>query len=131
VQLFLSEESVDANVSIEPGRLQQILANLLSNAIKFSPKGGRVTLAVSRGNGNSIRINVSDLGPGIPESFRNRIFQKFSQADSSDTRAKGGTGLGLAITKELVEKMGGTVGFDSVEGRGTTFWVELPGPVAQ
>ena len=131
VQLFLSEESLDAEVSIEPGRLQQILANLLSNAIKFSPKGERVTLAVSQGSGNSIRINVSDRGPGIPESFRNRIFQKFSQADSSDTRAKGGTGLGLAITKELVEKMGGTVGFDSEEGRGATFWVELPGPVTQ
>lgn len=126
VELFLSEESVDAQVIIDPSRLQQIMANLLSNAIKFSPKGARVTLTVLHRPNDIVRINVSDLGPGIPAAFRNRIFQKFSQADSSDTRAKGGTGLGLAITKELVEKMGGTVNFDSTEGIGSNFWIEFP-----
>lgn len=126
VDLVLSEESVNSAVLVDPTRLHQMLANLLSNAIKFSPKGGRVTLAILDTTFNTVRINVSDHGPGVPASFHDRIFQKFSQADSSDTRAKGGTGLGLAITKELVEKMGGTVGFDSVEGKGTTFWLELP-----
>ena len=63
---------------------------------------------------------------GIPEAFRARIFGKFSQAYATDTRQKGGSGLGLAITKELIERMAGTIGFESVEGQGTVFWVELP-----
>lgn len=124
VQLVLAEQSTNANVVIDPVRFQQVLANLLSNAIKFSPKGERVNVLVQRIPNNSIRISVTDVGAGIPEDFRKHIFQKFSQADSSDKRAKGGTGLGLAITKELVEKMNGTIGFDSEEGKGSTFWVE-------
>ena len=73
-----------------------------------------------------MRICVSDRGPGIPESFRDVVFEKFSQADASDTRASGGTGLGLAISKELVERMGGTIGYESTEGHGATFFVDLP-----
>jgi CheY-like chemotaxis protein len=73
-----------------------------------------------------LRVEVRDRGPGIPEEFRKRIFQKFSQADSSDTRQKGGTGLGLNISRAIIERLGGSIGFDTRTGEGTTFYFELP-----
>ena len=111
-------------VKVDGLRLQQVLSNLLSNAAKFSPAGSTVRIVVSEANG-SVRVAVHDRGPGIPESFRARIFQKFSQSDSSDKREKGGTGLGLAITKQLLEYMDGRIDFLSEPGRGATFWFEL------
>ena len=112
-------------VNVDSDRLTQVITNLLSNAMKFSPPGKVVEVKVSRG-GIGVRVEVCDHGPGVPEDFRSRIFQKFSQADSSDTRHSGGSGLGLSISRLLVEKMGGTMGFLSEAGAGATFFFELP-----
>jgi signal transduction histidine kinase len=114
-----------AMVGVDSDRMMQVMTNLLSNAAKYSPAGGKVLVAAAR-IGGLIRVTVADNGAGIPEEFRARIFQKFAQADSSDSRKKGGTGLGLSIVKALVEKMGGAVGFDSQPGVQTAFYVELP-----
>jgi PAS domain S-box-containing protein len=110
---------------VDSDRLLQVMTNLLSNAIKFSPADGTVLVLLGRHAGR-LRVEVSDNGPGIPEAFRARIFQKFSQADSSDTRQKGGTGLGLSIAKALLERMDGTMAFKSELNVGTTFFFELP-----
>ncbi len=114
-----------AQVTADPMRLQQVLSNLLSNALKFSPAGSQVLLS-AQALGGQIRILVVDQGPGVPAEFVGRLFEKFSQADASDHRQKGGTGLGLAISKELIERMGGCIGFYPRPGGGSVFWVELP-----
>ncbi|MBW7471466.1 PAS domain-containing protein [Marinobacter sp. M216] len=115
----------DQELPVDSHRLDQALANLLSNAIKFSPAHSEVIVGTRLDRGE-FRIQVSDQGPGIPNNFRHRIFQKFAQADSSNTRGRGGTGLGLAITREIMTQMGGGVGFESTEGRGASFWLEIP-----
>lgn len=106
-------------------RLAQVAANLLSNAAKFSPAGGKVEVKVSAPRPDVLRFCVRDHGPGVPEAFRDRIFSKFAQADASDTRAKGGTGLGLAISREIVQRHGGRLWFESEPGQGATFMFEL------
>ncbi|SDS58556.1 PAS domain S-box-containing protein [Halopseudomonas litoralis] len=111
-------------VNVDPRRLGQVLANYLSNAAKFSHEGGTVTLDARYAAGR-VRISVTDEGEGIPPEAHDRLFERFSQMDSSTTRRRGGTGLGLAVTKDLVEHMGGQVGFESAPDKGSTFWCEL------
>jgi len=106
-------------------RLLQVMTNLLSNAAKFSPEGQVVEITTEE-RADCLRVAVHDRGPGIPESFKARVFGRFNQADSTTSRQKGGTGLGLAICKRLVEMMQGRIGFQDREGGGTTFWFELP-----
>jgi len=125
VSLSLDFPQDGLQVHVDSDRLAQVMTNLLSNAMKFSPPGGVVEVHVMPAS-IGVRVEVRDHGPGIPEEFRKRIFQKFSQADSSDTRQKGGTGLGLNISRAIVERLGGSIGFESETGVGTTFFFELP-----
>jgi signal transduction histidine kinase len=112
-------------VNVDGDRLMQVMSNLLSNAAKFSHAGGTVDVAVTRQN-QRVHVAVSDHGVGISAAFHERIFQKFTQGDSSDTRHKGGTGLGLNISKAIIEMMHGEIGFVSKVGAGTTFYFILP-----
>jgi signal transduction histidine kinase/putative methionine-R-sulfoxide reductase with GAF domain len=105
-------------------RLTQVMLNLVGNAIKFTDTG-EVRIAAGAANGH-FTVSVSDTGPGIPPEERERIFEKFRQVDSSNTRAKGGTGLGLAIAREIVEMHGGRIWVESAIGQGSTFRMELP-----
>jgi PAS domain S-box-containing protein len=123
VKLQLTAHDSPFYASVDSDRLIQVLTNLLSNAVKFSPAGDVVEIKLFRAD--MIRIEVVDHGPGISEQFRVRIFQKFSQADSSDSRQKGGTGLGLNISRSIIEKMNGTIGFSTLLGAGSTFFIEL------
>jgi signal transduction histidine kinase len=115
----------DAWVYADSDRLMQVFTNLLSNAAKFSPANSTVHVAVVR-HERGLRVSIADRGPGIPSGFHSRIFGKFAQADSSDTRQKGGTGLGLSIAKAIVERLGGEISFTTEMGVGTTFYVDLP-----
>ncbi|KAK0332516.1 hypothetical protein LTR94_024540 [Friedmanniomyces endolithicus] len=111
-------------------RLVQVVVNLLSNAIKFSPSKGQVCVNVMP-EARIVRLSVKDNGPGVPETFRARIFSKFAQADGSDTRQKGGTGLGLAIAREIAERHGGRLWFESAAGEGATFHLDIPLAIAR
>ncbi len=124
VSLKLVPAAPGIDVRVDSQRLLQVLSNLLSNAIKFSPEGGVVEIAVEH-RAPKVRISVRDHGRGIPDEFRGRIFQKFAQADASDTRKQSGTGLGLAISRELAERMNGLLDYDSVPGEGACFYLDL------
>jgi signal transduction histidine kinase len=102
-----------------------VLSNLMSNAIKFSRKHGEVHVSVQLAQ-DWARVSVADQGIGISEQFQRSVFQKFTQEDAKAARKYAGTGLGLSLSKTMMEKMNGRIGFTSVEGQGSTFYVELP-----
>ncbi|MEJ2452153.1 MAG: PAS domain S-box protein, partial [Gammaproteobacteria bacterium] len=125
VKFRISQCPQDITVYADEDRLMQVMNNLLSNAAKFSTPGARVELsAVQRMQ--KVRISVTDHGKGIPQNFQKHIFEKFAQADASDTRSLGGTGLGLSISKAIVEQHGGRIDFISRVSFGTTFYFDLP-----
>ena len=122
-------EDVPETVRGDAGHLRQVLINLVGNAVKFTDQGSvklEVLLIAQTAEQVRLRFTVSDTGIGIPESMRLRLFEAFEQADVGLARRYGGTGLGTTIAKGLTEAMGGSIGFESVEQRGTRFWVELP-----
>ncbi|MDZ4163305.1 MAG: response regulator [Burkholderiales bacterium] len=128
VELRLSFEVDDGDsllLEADEDRFQQIMGNLLSNAIKFSPPNSPIQITARR-EAERLWVGVRDWGPGIPDAFRSRIFQRFSQAENPHTRTTEGSGLGLSIAKAIVEKMGGDIDFESVPMRGTLFFFYLP-----
>jgi len=125
ITLNYDERPISALAFTDPQRLRQVFTNLLSNAIKFSPIGSSIDVGIEQRD-DSLRAYVRDEGPGIPLEFRPHIFEKFSRDAAVQASGKEGFGLGLCISKSLVERMGGTISYESVVGTGTTFFVDLP-----
>ena len=124
------ENNVPDYINSDPTRLRQVLLNLLSNALKFTEEG-YVEIKVSRGAGPvgkvaEIQFKIMDTGVGISEDAKANLFTEFTQADSSTSRKYGGTGLGLSICKQIVSLLDGNIGVTSQEGKGSTFWFEIP-----
>jgi signal transduction histidine kinase len=124
-QLIVLASEGDCQIRADAVRIAQVIVNLVGNAIKFSDGQGAVTIGV-RAEADACVISVSDQGIGIAGADQQRIFESFSQVDSSNTRRFGGTGLGLSITKRLVELHAGQIWLESELGRGSTFHVRLP-----
>ena len=123
--LRLSPGSCPGNAYVDSDRIMQVLINLLSNAIKFSPEGGAMEICAEP-RGNFVELRVNDRGRGVPESQRQRIFERFSQVEVADGKRKAGTGLGLPICKQIVEQHGGKIGVEEREGGGTSFFFTVP-----
>ncbi len=118
-------------LSTDAGKVQQILYNFLSNAVKFTPEKGRIEIRADMQGEQTVRISVSDTGRGITEPDKEKIFDKFRQADGSITRQSAGSGLGLAISKELAAMLAGAIGMESEPDKGSTFWLDIPVTLAK
>jgi len=124
-QVKLEAESIEEQLFADGDRLTQVMINLISNAIKYSESGQSVSITCAEAPG-WFEVRVTDQGRGIPLSARQRIFERFQQVETDDSKRKGGTGLGLAICKAIIEQHGGTIGVDSELGKGSAFWFRLP-----
>ncbi len=113
-------------INVDQEKISQVIINLISNAVKASSKGSAVYISAERYNDQTLRVSVSDNGSGIPEKFRDSLFDKFTQAENHTTRQYEGSGLSLHICKAIITEHGGTIGFESTEGEGTIFYFDLP-----
>jgi PAS domain S-box-containing protein len=125
VAVRLDPASIKVVVGADSDLILQVISNLLANAVKFSPSGGEVFVKVET-LGTMGRLSVCDQGPGVPDDYKTRIFEKFIQIDAADDRKKGGTGLGLSIVKQIMRRLGGEVGLKSLPVRGCIFYFLLP-----
>jgi PAS domain S-box-containing protein len=124
------EHDQPALVSVDANRIGQALDNLISNAIKFTPEGGKVHLLIEN-RGSAYALHVRDTGYGIPASEQERLFERFFRSTTASANHVPGTGLGLTIAKTIIERHGGSIGFDSTDGKGTTFTISLPKRIAK
>ena len=127
---FVAEDNIPI-LSTDIGKVRQILYNFLSNAVKFTPERGRIEIRATFQDDQTVRIAVSDTGCGIAEADKEKIFEKFRQADGSITRQSTGSGLGLTISNELATLLAGSVGMESELGKGSTFWLDIPVTIAK
>jgi signal transduction histidine kinase len=125
-KITLAEKEQANSVFADEDRLVQVLVNIISNAIKFSPENSTIEIAAVEAKDAMVEIRVTDHGRGIPEHLKDAIFDRFKQVEQSDAKEKGGSGLGLAICKSIVEGHGGTIGVESENGKGSTFWFKIP-----
>jgi signal transduction histidine kinase len=125
VALRVVDRAPGAKVRCDPGRLVQAIANLVTNALKHAPRGSTITVEI-QDRSPMLRLFVRDEGPGVPAEFVSRLFEPFSQADSTDARSAGGAGLGLYIVRTLIRAHGGTVGYDASAAGGAAFYFDLP-----
>lgn len=125
--LDIEVEGAEAPVMLlnDPNRIIQVLGNLLTNAAKFSKPGGVITVSITQ-KADATRISVRDEGTGIPADEHSKVFERFADLTNSDRHQNGGSGLGLSICKAIIDRLGGKIGFESVEGMGTEFHIDLP-----
>ena len=116
---------LNIKINVDKARFKQILLNLLSNAIKYNSENGKVTIDCSFNDNNMVRLSFSDTGKGMTSIQKSHLFQSFDRAGAENSNIVG-TGLGLVITKDLIEHMNGTIGFESEVGEGSRFWIQIP-----